>query len=161
VAPTVDSDRAATHVERLWPGPWLWAIALAAVAALAIAYARAVGPALGWVIGGIGIAGVVVLVVRLATRIVVGPDGLRAGRAVLPWQYTGRVLPLDGEQARRARGPQGDPTAFLLLRPGVGPGAVVVEVTDPEDPHRTWLLATRDPQRLARAILDARGSLAP
>jgi hypothetical protein len=157
----VDSDRAASHVERLWPGPWLWAISLAAVAALAIAYGRAVSPELGWVIGGLGTAGVVILVLRLATRIVVSPAGLRAGRALLPWQHTGRVLPLDAEQAKRARGPQGDPTAFLLLRPGVGPGAVVVEVTDPEDPHRTWLLATRDPQRLARAILDARGSLAP
>jgi hypothetical protein len=161
VAQALDSDRAATHVERLWPGPWVWAMSLAAVAALAIAYAQAVDPTLGWAIAGIGTAGVVIVVLRLATRIVVSPAGLRAGRAQLPWQHTGRVLPLDGEQARRARGPQGDPTAFLLLRPGVGPGAVVVEVTDPEDPHRTWLLATRDPDRLARAILDARGSLAP
>jgi hypothetical protein len=161
VAQAVDSERAATHVERLWPGPWVWAIALAAVAALAIAYARAVGPALGWLIGAIGAVGVVIGVLRLATRIVVGPEGLRAGRALLPWQHVGQVLPLDSDQARRARGPQGDPSAFLLLRPGVGPGAVVVEVADPEDPHRTWLLATRDPQRLARAIVDARGSLAP
>jgi hypothetical protein len=69
--------------------------------------------------------------------------------------------PLDADQARSARGPHGDPTAFMLLRPGVGPGAVVVEVTDPQDPHRTWLVASRHPARLARAIETARGRLSP
>jgi hypothetical protein len=49
----------------------------------------------------------------------------------------------------------------MLLRPGVGPGAVVVEVTDPQDPHRTWLLASRHPDELARAIETARGRLSP
>jgi hypothetical protein len=49
----------------------------------------------------------------------------------------------------------------MVLRPGVGPGAVVVEVTDPEDPHRTWLLASRRPQATASAIAQARGRLSP
>jgi hypothetical protein len=38
---------------------------------------------------------------------------------------------------------------------------VVLEVTDPLDPHRTWLLASRHPERLARAIETARGRLNP
>jgi len=101
------------------------------------------------------------LIVRSAARITVTGTALRAGRATLDWQHSGRVLPLDPDQARTARGPDGDPTAFLLLRPGVGPGAVVVEVIDTDDPHRTWLLATRHPEDLARAIDDARGRLSP
>lgn len=149
------------YTERLWPGPWLWIVALGGVASLAVAYAVAVAPWLGWLIGGVGLALLVLMVLRIAARIEVGDDGLRAGRAMLPWQFSGRVLALDGAGARRARGPQGDPSAFLLLRPGVGPGAVVVEVTDPQDPHRTWLLASRNPNALARAIERTRGSLAP
>jgi hypothetical protein len=93
--------------------------------------------------------------------VIVDDAGLRAGRARIEWAHIGRVLALDSEQARSARGPQGDPTAFMLLRPGVGPGAVVVEVIDPEDPHRTWLVASRHPERLARAIETARGRLSP
>jgi hypothetical protein len=147
------------HVERLWPGPWVWVLALTGVAVLAVAYGSSLGGAAAAAVAGVGLVVALLAIVASATRIVVGPQGLRAGRAVLPWQFAGRVVALDEDGARTARGPQGDPTAFLLLRPGVGPGAVVVEVTDPEDPHRTWLLATRDPQRLARAIDRTRGTL--
>jgi hypothetical protein len=148
-------------VERLWPGPWFWALGVAGAVALGIAYGVALTPLVGWLVAALATVGVVVLGMRLAARIAVGPDGLSAGRARLPWDCAGRVIALDGEGTRMALGPQGDPSAWMLLRPGVGPGAVVVEVTDPQDPHRTWLVATRDPQRLSRAIAAARGRLAP
>lgn len=147
--------------ERLWPGAWFWVLGLGGAAALGIAYGAAMAAVVGWLVAAAGVVAVLVVGARIAVRILVAEDGLHAGRAVLPWQFVGRALALDGEQFRRARGPDGDPTAFMLLRPGVGPGAVVVEVTDPEDPHRTWLLASRGPQRLARAIDEARGRLAP
>jgi hypothetical protein len=147
------------YSERLWPSPWVWVLALVGVGALAIAYGSALGPIAAALVATIGTAVVTGLVVRSAARVVVDADGLRAGRALLPWQFTGRALALDAEQSRIARGPQGDPSAYLLMRPGVGPGSVVVEVTDPVDPHRTWLLATRDPHGLARAIDEVRGTL--
>lgn len=159
--PEVADAGAVGYTERLWLGPWVWVVAAGGVAALAIAYGGAFGTRVGWVVALLGTALVVALVLRAAPRVVVQRDGLRAGRATMPWGFTGRVLALDGDQARTARGPQGDPSAYLLLRPGVGPGAVVIEVTDPQDPHRTWLLASRDPQRLARAIDGARGRLTP
>lgn len=147
------------YTERLWPGIWVWVVALAGVGALAIAYGSALGPGAAVVIAAVGVIVVVALVIGSAARIVVSDAGLRAGRALLPWECTGQVLALDAGQTRTARGPGGDPTAYLLMRPGVGPGAVVVEVTDPTDPHRTWLLATRHPGPLARAIGEARGTL--
>jgi hypothetical protein len=148
-------------VERLWPGPWFWLLGAGGAVSLGLAYGVALSPAVGWLAAGLAALAVVLLGLRLAARIRVGPDGIAAGRATLPWDCAGRVLALDGEGARMALGPNGDPTAWMLLRPGVGPGAVVVEVIDAEDPHRTWLLATRDPQRLSRAISGARGRLAP
>ncbi len=148
-----------SYTERLWPGPTVWILALASIAALAIAYAAALGPAAGWTVAGVATAVAGALIARSAVRITVAEDRLLAGPATLEWRFTGQVLALDGEQARAARGPEGDPTAFLLLRPGVGPGAVVVEVRDASDPHRTWLLASRAPRRLACAIEAARGRL--
>ena len=147
------------YPERLWPGPVVWIIAVASIAALAVAYGTSLGVGIGWAVAGSLGALAVALIAWSAARIRVTPDLLRAGRATICWENTGRVLALDGDQARSARGPAGDPTAFLLLRPGVGPGAVVVEVVDDEDPHATWLLASRHPQRLARAIEGARGRL--
>ncbi len=154
-------DGASTYGERLWPGPTTWVIALGAVLALGIAYGVSLGPVAGRLVALVGAAVVVSLIAHAAVRLEVGEQGLRAGRARLDWDAMGRVLAVDGEHARLARGPQGDPSAFMLMRPGVGPGALVVEVTDPQDPHRTWLLACRHPDRLARAIEATRGRLAP
>ncbi len=149
------------YSERLWPGPVVWILLIGTIAALAIAYGSSLGALTGWLVAlGAGLIAAI-LVTRSAAPVQVTEHRLRAGRAAIEWESTGRVLPLDGVAARTARGPQGDPTAFLLLRPGVGPGAVVVEVTDPADPHRTWLIASRHPERLARAIETARGRLSP
>jgi len=159
--PADDAAPPPTYSEQLWPGPVVWILVVGTIAALAVAYGSSLGALTGWLVAlGTGvIAGV--LIVRSAARVQVTGHRLRAGRAAIEWEFTGRVLALDGESARTARGPQGDPTAFLLLRPGVGSGAVVVEVTDPTDPHRTWLIASRHPERLARAIETARGRLSP
>jgi hypothetical protein len=159
--PDPDDPTAARYRERLWPGPVVWIVALGSIGALAIAYGNSLGARYGWLVAIGGAVVAALLIVRSAVSLTVTDRSLRAGRAVIEWEATGRVLALDADQARTARGPEGDPTAFMLLRPGVGPGAVVLEVTDPQDPHRTWLLACRHPQRLARAIETARGRLSP
>jgi hypothetical protein len=157
--PAADAPAEPEYSERLWPGPVVWILAVGSIGALAIAYGSSLGAVSGWLVGlGMG-ALAAILIARSAAQVTVTDQRLRAGRARIEWEFTGRVLQLDAAQARSARGPQGDPTAFLLLRPGVGPGAVVVEVTDPADPHRTWLVASRHPERLARAIETARGRL--
>lgn len=149
------------YTERLWPGPTVWVLSVGTVAALAIAYASALGPAAGWAVAALGALVALALIARWAVPIHVADRQLHAGRAAIEWEFTGQVLALDADQARTARGPDGDPTAFLVLSPGVGTGAVVVEVRDPQDPHRTWLLATRHPRRLACAIEGARGRVSP
>jgi hypothetical protein len=78
-------------------------------------------------------------------------DAFRAGRARLPLWAVGSVDPLDADQARRARGPQADPRAFMLVRGYVGPMVRVV-VEDPADPVPYWLVSTRRPDRLAAAL---------
>ena len=150
-----------SYRERLWPGPTVWVLTFGMVAALAVAYANAVSALAGWAIAVAGGLFGLAMISRMAARVAVDADGLRAGRAFLDWDHTGRVVALDGPRARAARGPEGDPTAFLLLRPGVGPGAVVLEVLDPLDPHRTWLIASRHPERMASAIDSSRGRVSP
>ena len=156
-----DAPAKPEYSERLWPGPVVWIVAFGSIGVLALAYGSSLGSTSGWLVALGGGVIAAILIVRSAAQVTVADERLRAGRAGIEWEFTGRVLPLDADQARSARGPDGDPSAFMLLRPGVGPGAVVVEVTDPHDPHRTWLVASRQPERLARAIETARGRLSP
>lgn len=83
-------------------------------------------------------------------RVEVTGTELRAGKSVLPLDAAGRVIALDSAQTRALRGPRADPAAVLLIRPYL-PRAVYVEVTVPGGaPY--WLIATRQPARLATAI---------
>ena len=78
---------------------------------------------------------------------------LRAGRATIDRAYLGKAEPLTGEDARNAFGRDCDPAAYLVLRSYL-PGAVRVEITDPHDPAPYWLIATRNPERLAAALTE-------
>jgi hypothetical protein len=80
------------------------------------------------------------------------PDGeLRAGAARLPLRYVGHVdvVPRGGKQA--ALGPELDPTAFLMHRAWIGP-VVRIEVTDPDSDTPYWIVSTRDPDALVKAL---------
>lgn len=110
--------------------PWTpaWAIAVLALAAMA-----GVLVAYGW------------------ARVEVGGGWLRAGRARIETRYVGACTPLDAEETRRTAGRDADARAYLLLRPYL-PRAVRVEITDPADPVPYWLVCTRNPDRLAKAL---------
>lgn len=88
-----------------------------------------------------------------STRITVADGVLHAGRARIEAAYVGSAEPLDAESARRLAGPEADARAYLLLRPYLK-RAVKVQIADPADPAPYWLLATRHPRSLAKAIAD-------
>lgn len=95
-----------------------------------------------------------------SATIVVTDGTLRAGRSVLPLAAAGRVQALDAEATAKLRGPLADPAAFMLIRPYLK-RAVYVEVTAPQSdggpagpPY--WLVGSRDPDALARAIATSR-----
>jgi hypothetical protein len=145
------------YSEVVRPGPWIWLLAASFAAALGIAYGYAYHGATGWIVAG---ATAVVLGLLIGTMwrtpLQVDADGFRAGRAVLPGQWIGRVAPLDREQAFRARTTDADARAFLMLSTWATSLAVVVEVIDPDDPHPYWLVSTRRPQELAAAVVALR-----
>ena len=132
-------------------------------------------PASWWAIGGCGV-GTVWLVLAVATpwwvatagglvaaalvgggllassvRVGVRDGEVVAGAAHVPLYHCGAVTPLDADGARRARGPEADANAFLVLRPWVAT-AVRVEIIDPADPTPYWLVSSRHPEALADAL---------
>ena len=86
-----------------------------------------------------------------STQLVVSDGTFRAGRAHIDARFLGAAWPLDPEETRRAAGVDADARAFLVLRPYLK-RAVKVEITDPADPTPYWLVGTRHPEDLARAL---------
>lgn len=92
-----------------------------------------------------------------SVRIRVVGGHLIAGEAKIPVSALGEPEILDEEEARAWRTHKADPRCFMLLRAYI-PGALRVDITDPEDPTPYVFLSTRTPQRLAEALQTARNA---
>jgi Protein of unknown function (DUF3093) len=144
-----------TYEERLWaPGRW-WVVGGFVVVA-AWLFLELVGDLWAWV-GAVAALAVTAasLVTYGAVRVSVSPDGLRAGKAVLPLAAVGEARALARDEAARLRGPGFEPRAYHLIRAYVGT-AVRVEVADRSDPTPYWYIATRHPDRLVAALEKSR-----
>ena len=86
-----------------------------------------------------------------AARLTVRDGFFRAGRAGIAGEHLGAATALDPETTRRIAGVEADARAYLLLRPYLK-RAVKVEIADPADPAPYWLVSTRHPDELARAL---------
>lgn len=144
-----------SYRERLSPPVWAWAV----VAALIFVFAWAFKAGLGWAAGVIVFVGTGLLAAyglyRSSPVIEVTDEELKVGRAHIGWFYTGRVATLDDAATRNARTTGIDPRAYHVIRPLTSNQSVSLEVLDDDDPHPYWLISTRDPEALARAINQA------
>lgn len=136
--------------ERLWPGPWGWTLLVAFTLMLGVVLVP-VDAVLAVVVG------LVALVAGLGTAVVLTPTVsvaggvLRAGRAHIPVALLGDVTVLDAQALRTELGPRLDARAHVCLRGWVRTG-VRVELADPDDPTPYWLVSSRRPDDLARAL---------
>jgi hypothetical protein len=143
---------AAGYDERLGvPLRW-WVQGVMLVATLWLALVVAVPGLAAWVCTGIALALLAALFLSYGgARVGVDAGWFRAGRARIEAVHLGEVVALDAEETRRVAGPEADARAYLLLRPYLK-RAVRVEITDPDDPAPYWLVSSRHPDELARAI---------
>ncbi|MFJ3956591.1 DUF3093 domain-containing protein [Arthrobacter sp. NPDC090010] len=136
--------------ERLLPGIGAWII----VIILSMAGILVLAP-IGW---GYGIAAAVVLFLGQATALYlstplveVTPTHFRAGKATIERRYLSHAEAFSGDEAFQERGPRLNGLAFLCLRGWVDP-VVRVDLNDPEDETPYWLVSTRRPQQLLKAL---------
>jgi Protein of unknown function (DUF3093) len=115
-------------------------------------------PMLGGLVGATAVSAVVASSYG-SVRIRVVGGSLIAGEAKIPVTALGAAEVLDVEEARAWRTHRADARAFMLLRAYV-PGALRVEVTDPDDPTPYLYLSTREPEQLAAALDSARTTTA-
>jgi hypothetical protein len=60
-------------------------------------------------------------------------------------------VPLDPRPLRRVVGREGDPAAFVSVRPWIGPG-VQLWLDDEEDPTPYWVVSTRHPDQVLAVL---------
>jgi hypothetical protein len=156
--PLATSVTSTRYAERLAVPWWLWLIALA-LAALFSAEVYLGAPGLTTWLPYVVLLPLTALGLWLAgrIRIAVQDDELRVDDARLPARYVAEVGVLDAAAKRAALGPRADPLAFVVQRPWIR-GAVLVVLDDPADPTPYWVISARRPERVARALLAARGT---
>jgi hypothetical protein len=145
-------EKPVAYAERLSvPLRW-WVQGTMLVASLWLALVVALPGSLAWAITGLAMLLLVVLLLAYGSaRITVADGELRAGRARIGGEHLGAAVPLDPDATRRRSGVDADARAYLLLRPYLS-RAVQVDVSDPADPTPYWLVSTRRPDELARAV---------
>jgi hypothetical protein len=84
----------------------------------------------------------------------IGGGEIRIRGARLPLSVVTGAVALDDRTLRRVVGREGDPAAFISIRPWVGPG-LQVWIDDPEDPTPYWVLSSRHPQQVVDLIREA------
>ena len=140
--------------ERLSVPVLWWLLAAGFALSLLLGIGVYLGP--GWGTGAAAASLVVAwaLFARAAVSIVVDPEAIRIGRAVIEHRYIAGARALDRETTRRRGGVEADARAHLVLRPYV-PTAVEITLADPADPVPYWLVSSRRPQELAAALTAA------
>lgn len=139
------------YQERLWPSLGMWTFAFIMTASLGIAYGRAYGNDLGLIVAITTTLAVAIGIAVNTPLVRIDELNFRAGRARLPLKHVGQIQRLDDQQTRRARSVDANSNAHFQLRGGVK-NSVIVEVTDPQDPHPYWQVSTRKPDELIAAL---------
>lgn len=136
--------------ERLWPAAWVF-VATALVIPASLLVFLPISTTAGVVCAAV-LYGAIVAILLVTTPAVEVDDALfTAGRARLPRSAIASATSFTGAEAVEQRGTALDARAWLLLR-GWIPGVVKVQLDDPSDPTPYWLVSTRHPVELAKAL---------
>jgi hypothetical protein len=146
----------ASYRERLYT-PWWWYLVSVGVACLLAAEFHVGGLALTvWIPFSTLVPLSVVLVWWLGhDRLEISRGEVRIRGAHLPVQYISGSVALDARTLRRVVGREGDPAAFVSVRPWIGPG-IQLWLDDEDDPTPYWVVSTRHPDDVLAVLRGAR-----
>ena len=148
----VTESAAASYRETLYT-PWWWYLVAVAVAGVLAAEFHVAGIGLtDWIPYCVLVPLSVVLVWWMGhARLEISGGEVRIRGAHLPLRYVSGSVALDAATLRRVIGREGDPAAFVSMRPWIGPG-VQLWLDDPEDSTPYWVISTRHPDQVLAVL---------
>lgn len=140
-----------SYRERLLPKWWVFVFIASLIAMLSIAYGAAISPPVGWLMF-FGLTSLSIVGMITSSPVIEVTDVLAVDQARLPLAFIGDVAVLDAAATREARSRRISATNFVLVKSWAASQSVLVNLTDPDDPHPAWLVSSRHPQELMEAI---------
>lgn len=138
--------------ERLTVPWWSWPLLVAVAAGLAFEIGLGVPGLITWLPFALLVPGAPVGLFwagRIHVRVTGGV--FRVDDAQIPVSFIEAVEPLTKTALRDAMSVQLHPLAFVIQRPWIH-SAVKVVLDDPDDPTPYWIISTRRPEELCRAL---------
>ena len=126
---------------------------------VAVIFGRPYGVNVGILAGAISCAFIALAALAYSPVITVTPTTLQVGRARMPITYAGTSYAVAAKDRTRIKNDSSASAAYIQSSPGVKSG-VIVAITDLDDPHPYWLISTRQPEALLRAIESAQSQSA-
>jgi hypothetical protein len=152
VTASSDASHTVQYRETLRPPWWWYAVAMLVAGLLAGEFHISSLALTDYLSFGILLPLSVVIVWSLGRGALEIRDGeLHIRGAHIPLADISGAVSLDALTLRRVVGREGDPAAFVSIRPWIGPG-VQLWVDDPDDPTPYWVISSRHPQRVVELV---------
>jgi hypothetical protein len=156
VTASSDASHSVRYRETLRPPLWWYGVGLFVSALLAGEFHISSLALTDWLSFGIMLPLSVVIVWSLGRGALEITDGeLRIRGAHIALTEISGAVALNAETLRRVVGREGDPAAFVSIRPWIGPG-LQLWLDDPEDPTPYWVVSSRHPQQVVDLVRAAR-----
>lgn len=124
---------------------WWYGVAVGVAALLAAEFRIGGLPLTVWIPFGVLLPLAAVIVWWLGhSALEISGGEVRIRGAHVPLTYVSGAVALDAATLRLVVGREGDPAAFVSIRPWIGPG-VQLWLDDPDDPAPYWVVSTRRP----------------
>lgn len=143
-------DETVIFSEKLWPGAWIWIVAVG-IASTGILVFAPISLVAGFTAAAVLLAIETVLLVLSTPSLAVTTRTLQVGRASIERSLIGGAEAYRGKEATAERGTRLNGLAYLCIRGWIDP-VVRIEITDPSDPTPYWLTSTRRPEELVAAL---------
>lgn len=155
--PAAATSAQASYRERLRAPYWWYPIGIFVAVLLGAEFHMSGQVLTDWLPYAILVPLACLIVWRTGSQQLVISDGqVHVRDAHLPLDVVRGVVGLDTATLRRVVGREGDPAAFVAIRPWIGPG-VQFWLDDPDDPTPYWIVSTRRPERVVAFVREQIG----
>ena len=148
----IDGKQVRFH-ERLLPGPYSWLLVALMTISLGIAYGDVYGTLFGILLASISTLGVYLIMFFSSPVIRIDELVLRVGNARMPKMHLKDPEILDKRQTQKSRRIAVPRNAYQVMRASIGQ-SILVQISDPTDPHPFWQFSSRKPELLLKALTE-------